>query len=183
MFMWIAASCVGVFGILGTLTFLGFLPILAPVFGAILSVFFKIIEALLSTRVGVAMLTALVVALIVYPIADIRGRREIKVEWAAADAAATIAAKDRDAHIAAEATAQAQAENNAIKQTSDELTQKVADYEAELSKRPASSSCVLNADDVRRLRDIIGQGQPKATSPNLGGVRAIGSKGSAPSGK
>lgn len=183
MFMWIAASLVGVFGILGTLTFLGFLPMLAPVFGAILNVFFKVIEALLSTRIGVAILTALVVTLIVYPVADIRGSRETKAEWDAADAAAVVAAKDRDDGIAAKAKAQAQAENDSIKQTSDELSQKVADYEAELSKRPANSSCVLNADDARRLRDISGQGQPKAASPNLGRVRAIGSKGAAPSGK
>lgn len=176
----IVASLLGVFGIAGTLTFLGFFPMLAPVFGAILSAFLKIIEILLSTRIGVALLTAAVVAAIVFPIAEFKGATDITLRWKAADAAATIAAKDRDSHIAAEAVAEAQAENAAIKQTSDELAQKVADYETELAKRPANSSCVLTPDDARRLRDISGQGQPKASSPNLGGVRATGGKSPAP---
>lgn len=178
--LWIFGSIVGAFGLLGTLTFLGFLPMLAPIFGAIVSVFFKIIEALLSTRIGVACLTALVVAAIVYPVADIRGRQNIKLEWAAADAAAAKAASARDARIAAEATATAQAENDVLKQTSDDLSRKVADYETQLAKRPATSSCVLAPDDVRRLRDISGQGQPKAPSPNFHGLRAIGPKSSTP---
>lgn len=177
--LWIFGSLVGVFGILGTLTFLGFLPMLAPVFGFILNAFFKIIEALLSTRIGVACLTALVVAAIVYPVADIRGRRDIKAEWVAADIAMEAKAKDRDSRIAAEATAKAQAENDAIKQTSDELSQKVAEYESELSKRPANSPCVLSPDDARRLRDISGSGQPKASNPNLGRLRAFGAKSTA----
>jgi 5-carboxymethyl-2-hydroxymuconate isomerase len=174
--LWIFGSLVGVFGILGTLTFLGFIPVLAPFFAVILNVFFTIIRALLSTRIGVAILTAFVVACIVYPLADIRGRSDIKAEWAAADIAATKAAVARDAHIAAEATAEAAAENEAIKQTSDQLAQKVADYEAELAKRPANGACTLNADDVSRLRDISGQGKSKATSSNLNGLRAIGNK-------
>lgn len=172
--LWVIGSIVGTFGVLGTLTFLGFLPVLAPIFGAIVSAFFKIIEALLSTRIGVSLLTALVVASIVYPLADIRGRANIRAEWVAADAAAQKAAAARDAKIAADATAEAEAQNAAIKQTSDELEKKVSDYEAELAKRPANVACTLNADDVSRLRDI--NGQPKAPSTNINGVRATGNK-------
>lgn len=178
--LWIFGSLVGAFGLLGTLTFFGFLPVLAPIFGAILKAFLSFIEALLSTRIGVAFLTAVVVAAVVYPIADLRGRHNIAIEWAAADAAATKAASARDARIAAEATATAQAENEALKQTSDELSTKVAEYETELAKRPANGPCVLGPDDVRRLRDITGQGKPKAASPNINGVRATGVKSPGP---
>jgi hypothetical protein len=176
MLLWLIPSLVGAFGILGTLTWLGFIPVLAPIFGVVLQVFFKVIGWLLSTRIGVAFLTAIIVAVIVYPLADIRGRSDIKAEWAAADAAAESRAQARDVSIAAQATAKADAENAAIKQTSDELAQKVADYETELAKRPANGPCVLTPDDARRLRDISGQGQPKASSPNLNGLRAIGAK-------
>lgn len=176
---WILASLVGVFGILGTATFFGFIPWLAPIYAVILSAFFKVIGAILSTRIGVACLASIVVAVIVWPIADLRGRHDIAIEWKAADAAAEKAAIARDAKIAADATAEAAAENAAIKQTSDELTQKVADYETELSKRPANGSCALSPDDARRLRDISGSGKPKVASPNLNGVRAVSPKGAA----
>jgi len=58
--------------------------------------------------------------------------------------------RDRDVQkITAESNA---ARVRVLEETANKLDQRVADYEAELAKRPANASCALTDDDIRRLR-------------------------------
>src|SRR5579883_1784705 len=148
--MWIVGGFVGVLGIFGTLSFLGMMPALAPIFGVIFDAVFKVIGALLKTRPGVALLTALLTAAIVAPAADLRGRNAVQAKWDAADATAKAAAAARDKEIANQ-VAEIKADSDAKeKQWIEQQNQLKDAYDAELAKRPASAVCALTPNDVQR---------------------------------
>jgi len=70
----------------------------------------------------------------------------------AAAAQAKLEAANRDAEIQLKAEAMAKRERDALAKLAVDLDRKVAEYEAELRKRP--DRCVATDGDVRRLRSL-----------------------------
>lgn len=74
--------------------------------------------------------------------------------------AAAAAEETRQAAVRAKALDEAVARELARAAENEQLEQKVSDYEAYLAKRPAVPGCVLDRDDVDRLRKLQGPGSP-----------------------
>lgn len=101
-------------------------------------------------RVIVAIAGVTAIIFCVYSLGADAARAECKV----ADMQGQIDTLKRDLKISHIAEETARTLTAKIDTQSRVLEQKVANYEAALSKLPDSNICALNADDVKRLRDI-----------------------------
>jgi hypothetical protein len=123
-----------------------------------------------SARVAAVRAAILVICVYVAVVhGEATGRRIVKAEWDQANVIAEQQRQERDAGIAAAATADADARSAALEVSNNDLSQKVADYEKSLS---SGGACRLTDADRDRLRIIAGQpGDTKPASNPPGGLR------------
>lgn len=98
----------------------------------------------------------LAVVLGIFAFGHHKGAASTEAKWQAAMAAE----QTRQAAVRAKALDEAVARELKRAAENEQLEQKVLDYEAYLAKRPAAAGCVLDRDDVDRLRKLQGAGSP-----------------------
>src|SRR6202165_5176908 len=133
---------VGLFGIGGTVALFIFAPAVA---NAITLAISDTVRALLKTRVGVAILVAVIAGTLAWLDGDLHGRLTERKAWNVANAAAEAARVARDAAVAKKTEAKFQP-------VLDDLAKKVSKYEDQLAKRP--SACQFSPADIRGLRKL-----------------------------
>lgn len=146
VFAWVLAaiSTVGVAGFIA-------LCFLAPaVASSIVKIVSEILERLLKTRAGVAVLTAAACLTFGYFFFDYQGAHRVRLEWREANAAAAALVAERDATIASNAKEKAD-KHAATEVEADKATAEARNaYIADLEKR-AASVCVDSDADIKRL--------------------------------
>lgn len=82
------------------------------------------------------------------------GKAEVRAAWKAANIAADLEKKKFEAKIQSRVDEIESVKNAALEKQQTEFLKKLADYEAELKKRP-DARCTAGSDDVKRMRDLL----------------------------